>query len=393
MFKRYFRLTGIILLVILLISFISSPVLAFDVREGETVTVGSGEVVNDDLYIAGGDIVIDGTVNGDIFAVGRSITVNGIVNGGVSFAGQTCTVNGEITNGLRFGGQSIVVNGRIGRDLVVGGSQLSISSTGQIDGGLIFGAGTVQANGSVGGSILGGGGQVTLANKVGGDITLSVDSLTIISSADIKGDVKYTSTNEASIQPGASISGDISHLIPERLDKAEKAKAKGIMAGTIGTVVWKILSYVMIFIIGIILILIARKRLTLMQMAIQKSPWQTLGWGALILIATPIAAIIVMITVIGLPLGIISLLLWGIVLYLSQIPVALLLGRLIIRHNRELDSTGIMIGALALGLLVLFVLRLIPVIGWIVALLVIVFGIGTLITSIGTMRFEPAERA
>ena len=392
MFNRYFRLTGIILLVILLISFVSSPVLAFDVREGETVTVGSGEVVNDDLYIAGGDIVIDGTVNGDIFAVGRSITINGIVNGGVSFAGQTSTVNGEITNGLRFGGQSIVVNGRIGRDLVVGGSQLSVSSTGQIDGGLIFGAGSVQADGPVGDSILGGGGQVTLANNVGGDIILSVDRLTITSSADIQGDVKYTSPNEANIQSGAIISGDISHLIPERPDKAEAAAAKGIMAGILGSIVWKILSYVMIFIIGIILILIAQKRITLMQMAIQKSPWQTLGWGALILIATPIAAVIVMITVIGLPLGIISLLLWGILIYISQIPVALLLGRLIIRQNRELDSTGIMIGALALGLLILFILRLIPIIGWIVALLVIVFGLGTLITSIGTIRFESAER-
>ena len=152
------------------------------------------------------------------------------------------------------------------------------------------------------------------------------------------------------------------------------------------------LTYVMIFIIGLIIILIAKKRITLMQSAIQKRPWQTLGWGALILIATPIAAIIVMITVIGLPLGIISLILWGVALYLSQIPVALLLGRLIIRQNRELDSKGIMIGALALGLFVLFVLRLIPIVGWIIGLLVIAFGLGTLITSIGTVRFESVER-
>jgi len=389
MFNKYFRFTGIILLVILLMGFISSPVLAFDVREGETVTIASGEVVNDDLYFAGGDIVIDGTVNGDVFAVGRSITINGRVNGGVSFGGQTATINGEITNGLRFGGQSIIVNGRIGRDLVVGGAQLSVSSTGQIDGDLVFGAGTVQVNGSIGDSILGAGGEVTLANNVGGDITLNADRLTITSNADIQGDIKYTSPNEASIQSGARISGGISHLIPERPEKADTAK--GIMAGIVGAAVWKLLSYVMIFIIGLILILIAKKRITHMQLAIQKSPWQTLGWGVLILIATPIAAIIVMITVIGLPLGIISLFLWGIALYLSQIPVALLLGRLIIRQNRELDSTGIMIGALAIGLLVLLVLQLIPIIGWIVGLLVIVFGLGTLITSIVTTRFEAVE--
>ncbi|MFC1992687.1 hypothetical protein ACFLV3_02605 [Chloroflexota bacterium] len=371
----------------LLILICSSPVMALDLREGETVTIASGEVVNDDLYITSGDIIINGTVNGDVFAVGRSITINGRVDGGISFGGQTAVINGEITNSLRFGGQSIIVNGIIGRDLVVGSSQLSVSSAGQIDGDLVFGAGTAQINGFIGDSILGGAGEVTLANNIGGDVTLGVDRLTITSGADIQGALKYTSQNEASIQSGAKISGDISHLIPERSEK--EWGAKGILAGITGAVIWKTLSYVMIFIIGIILILIAKKRMILMHTAIQKSPWQTLGWGALILIATPIAAVIVMITVIGLPLGIISLVLWGIALYLSQILVALLLGRLIIRQNRELNSTGFMIGALALGLLVLFALRLIPIIGWIVSLLVMVFGLGTLITSVRTVRFEP----
>ncbi|MFC1906435.1 polymer-forming cytoskeletal protein [Chloroflexota bacterium] len=389
MFNIFYRFTGIILLVSLLMLFISSPVLAFEVREGNTVTIASGEVVNDDLYFAGGDIVIDGIVNGDIFAVGRSITINGKVNGGVSFGGQTATINGEITNGLRFGGQTIIVNGIIGRDLVVGCSQLSVLSTGRIDGDLVFGAETAQVNGTIEDSILGGAGKVTLTNNVGGDIALTVDRLAITSSAIIQGNLKYTSPNEASIQSGAIISGDISHLIPDKPEKAEMAK--GIMAGIVGAIVWKFVSYVMIFVIGIIIILIVKKRMALMQTSIQKSPWQTLGWGALILIATPIAAIIVMITVVGLPLGIISLLLWGIALYLCQIPVALLLGRLIIRQNRELDSTGIMIGALALGLLILCILRLIPIIGWIVGLLVVVFGLGALITSSVIMRLESAE--
>jgi len=40
-----------------------------------------------------------------------------------------------------------------------------------------------------------------------------------------------------------------------------------------------------------------------------------------------------------------------------------------------------MIAALALGLFILFVLRLIPFVGWIVTLLTIVFGLGTLITA------------
>lgn len=390
MVKLFFRSMGIILLVSLIMLIFSSPVMAFDLRQGQTVTIASGEVVDDDLYIAGGDIVINGVVNGDVFAVGSSITINGKVDGGITFVGQNAVVNGEITKGLRFGGQSIIVSGRIGRDLIIGSAQLSVSNTGRIDGSLVFGTGTAKVDGIIGNSILGAGGELTLSNYVGGDVVLSVDKLTITTNADIQGNMKYTSPEEAEIQSGARISGAISHLIPEQPDEKEVAK-KGILAGIAGAIVWKILSYVMILIIGIILILIAKKKVALMQKAIQKSPWQTLGWGALILIATPIAAIIVMITVIGLPLGIISLVLWGIALYLSQIPVALLLGRLIIWQNRELDSTGMMIGGLALGLLVIFILQLIPVVGWIIGLLVIVFGLGTFITSVRTVRFESVK--
>jgi hypothetical protein len=388
MYNKYFRSIGIMLMVSLLMLFVVSPVMAADLRNGQTLTVASDEVINDDLYIAGGDIIINGTVNGDIFAVGNSITINGVVNGGVSFGGQTATVNGKIANGLRFGGQSIVVNGEIGRDLVVGSAQLSLSNTGLIERSLVFASGTAQIDGSIGESITGAGSDVVLANEVGGDVTLKADKLTITSNAVIRGDIEYTSPSEANIQSGASISGSIAHLIPA---KAEPDVAKGLVAGIVGAAVWKVLSYAMILIIGIILILIARKRLNLMQAAIQKNPWQSLGWGAVVLIGTPIAAIIVMITVIGLPLGLISLVLWGIALYLIQIPVSLLIGRLIIRQNRELESPGVMIGALALGQLIICILRLIPVIGSIIGLLVIVFGLGTLITSSVTTRFEAAE--
>jgi len=90
-----------------------------------------------------------------------------------------------------------------------------------------------------------------------------------------------------------------------------------------------------------------------------------------------------MITVIGIPVGLIALLLYGIAVYLSQIPVALLIGRLILGWNRAM-SQGSMIGALALGLFILLLLMLIPFVGWLVGLLTVAFGLGSLATSRGS---------
>jgi hypothetical protein len=123
--------------------------------------------------------------------------------------------------------------------------------------------------------------------------------------------------------------------------------------------------------------------------AIKTNPLSSLGWGALILFVTPIAAIIVCCTVIGLPVGIIALVLYGIAIYLSQIPVALCIGRLIFGRFREVESSGIMIGTLATGLAILTLLRLIPVIGFLVGLATAIFGLGSLVSSRITLRAEP----
>ena len=113
----------------------------------------------------------------------------------------------------------------------------------------------------------------------------------------------------------------------------------------------------------------------------------------MILIATPIAAIIVMFTIIGIPLSLLALVIYVIAICLSQIPVGLLIGRLIIKQKGQLESRGAMIGGLALGLFILLLLGLIPVIGWIVMLLTIIFGLGSIVAASVKTEFKPAEQS
>jgi hypothetical protein len=211
---------------------------------------------------------------------------------------------------------------------------------------------------------------------VGGNVELEVDKLTITSTANIEGDLVYTSENEASIQSGARLGGSTTHNVPE------KPAAPSPFAGIQG----KLLGFLMILVIGIIVILLATGRISAMADSIRTKPWPSLGWGALALFVIPIASLIVIITIIGLPVGLIALVLYGIAVYLSQIPVGFLIGRLIIRRNGEIESRGLMIGALALGLAILLVLGLIPYVGGLVMVLTIMFGLGSQIVSVARSR-------
>jgi cytoskeletal protein CcmA (bactofilin family) len=386
MLKRIGRIAIALSFVVSLFVVTTSPVLAMDLRQGDIVTVSGGEEVDDDLYVFGSTVTIDGTVNGDVFGFARELIINGTVNGSVTFGAQIITVNGEVDHSARLAGQTVLVNGIVNSDLIALGSNVNIASTSKIGNDLILGTASARVDGEVVGDIKGGGADITITNGVGGDVDIEADNLKIASSAHINGNLSYTSKNEAQIESGARVGGETKWRVPELKEPSRKV---GLFAGIAGVIWGKFLAFCMILVVGIILLLVVPKRIVSMEAAIRTNPWQSLGWGALILFATPVAVIIVMVTVIGLPVGLITGVLYGIAIYLSKIPVALLIGSLIIARGREIESKGVLIGALALGLAILSIVQVIPVVGFLVGLATVIFGLGSLVTSVRKFRAEP----
>ncbi len=375
MTRNMFRGLVVALVSVLLAFGTSAPVLAADLRSGDTITVASGEVVDDDLYIAGSTITIDGTVNGDLWACGNTITVNGEVKGSIVAIGQTVSINGNVGHAARLAGEKVNISGNVSGDLIVFASEATISSQAKIDGDFLFGSGNVRMDGPIGRNVKGGGSDVTISNVVGGNAELSVENLTLTSTANIQGNLTYTSKNEADIQAGARVGGKTIQNMPE-------VKKPAPFSGIGG----KILGFLMAFVTGLIIILVVPRRSASAADSIRNKPWASLGWGAVILFATPIAAILVCFTVIGIPVGLISLALYAVAVYISQVFVSLFLGRWIIGRFRETDSKAIMVGALASGLAIITILKLIPYLGFWIGLAVALFGLGAVLVSETTSR-------
>jgi hypothetical protein len=115
-------------------------------------------------------------------------------------------------------------------------------------------------------------------------------------------------------------------------------------------------------------------------MYITEQPLKTLGLGALALIVTPILAIILMITLIGLPLGIILGLIYGVTLYLAKIIAAVFIGYwLAQKFSWPVIHKGVWL--VLLGLAIIALLTKIPLIGFLLWLLVIFTGLGSVILS------------
>jgi len=376
MLKHAFQALAVLLFVSVMVFFPATAAWAADLRQGDTEVIASGDVVNDDLYVGSSLLVINGTVNGDVYWAGQTLKINGKVNGSVTAVGMDINIDGDVSGSVRAAGSTINIRGNIGTDLMVAGMTVDMTHTATIGRDLVFAASKINIDSTIKNSIRGKGTDLTLNGIVGSDVKVSVNKLTIGSTADIKGNIIYTGKNEIVIQSGALIGGAKTHNLPEA------AKTAWPPLGVWGTII----LFMMALLTGIVLIVIFPKRAKSVVAAIKYKPLPTLGWGALVFIATPIAVVITCITVIGIPVGLISLFLYGMAIYISQVVIGLFIGYWIVGRSGKFDSRGILIAAFALGLIVLSLLNLIPYIGPILFLATAIFGLGAMFVSEKTRR-------
>jgi hypothetical protein len=118
--------------------------------------------------------------------------------------------------------------------------------------------------------------------------------------------------------------------------------------------------------------------------------WPTVGWGALIGIVGPILAVLVLVTIVGIPFGLGMLSALNVLAPLGYVASSLILGRLMVKGT----STGGRIGAFFAGFGILRAAALIPAIGAIVWVLVCIYGLGALTQAAWRAgRGSPAEPA
>lgn len=207
-------MTSSLLSVILLLSLVGSAVAA-EYRASDRVDVGSDETIDDDLYVAAGQTVIDGRVNGDLTVASGTVEVRGTVAGSLNSTGGNVTVSGTVEGAVRSLGGNVTVSGTVGRDLVVAGGNVDITSDASIGGDVAGATGSLRVDGSVDGDVLAAAGELTIDGSVGGGVDANLGRLRLGSGAVIGGDVLYASEREAEIADGAQVGGDVQRRDPE----------------------------------------------------------------------------------------------------------------------------------------------------------------------------------
>ena len=226
-----------------------------------------------------------------------------------------------------------------------------------------------ELNGKIAGDLLALVGELTISGSMGHDVTIRGGQLSIGPHAEIVGQTKYT--------------GEIiSRKFPQARSSASPVQVTFEKRGpnySHGSYYWhQILFWGAGFLLGLVIMFVTPGFFFDVSQACKRIG-PAIGFGALFLFATPIAALIVCATIVGLSVGIPALLLYAIAVYATKIFVGAWLGEKLLGAS---VGFGPAVGRLALGLAILRALRMLPYVGLLVGLLTVMMGLGAIVLSL-----------
>lgn len=372
--KKYVlaSLSSILLLLLLL-----SPVYAQTAyRQGDTVYLAKNETITGDYFAAGGTITISGTVNGDVYVAGGNVIIDGIVTGDLLAAGGTIIVQGNIAKDIRIAGGNVTITAPVGGNISVVGGNITITQAATVTGSVAAAGGNLHITAPVGKDVSVAGGNVTLDTTVSGNVASAADQLTLGPTAKIAGNLTYLSTKQARLEPGAEVAGKTVHNVPPKQPTPKPKPEEFLGIATSITLVLKIIGFISTFILGSLLIWFMPNYSLKTSNLIAEKPWTCLGIGFLTLVLTPIATVLLLISVIGIPIALLLMAALFILFMIAKIFVAMLIGQKIFVL---LNQKAPLLLALLIGLITLEIISIIPVVGFITSFIVTLLGLGAYI--------------
>jgi len=435
--KRKTRVLNLLTLFVLALFIFVPAASAFDGRGGENVVIGKDEVINDDLFVAGETVTVDGTVNGDLIAAGRTVIINGKVTGNVVAAGAGVTVNGEVGYDLFAGGAVVAIGpkARIKYNAYTAGASVESRAGSQIGGSLLIGAGQGLVSGQIARDLLAGTGRLRLEGTVGRDARIAVAAadggyspgsmyygpdmpampnvppgLTFGEEARVVGSLEYISPE--AVADANRVSTQVTHTLPPQDEQLSRELARRQSASSY--VFNAARRLIALLLIGLLIAWLAPRWITVPAEKLLGRPLPSLGIGLVGLVAAPLGwlvalGVVIVVAVIfgllslgaltwltllaGLPaLGLALFAILFVVSYLCQAIVAYLGGRWIVGRIRP-EWNSRLYAPLLIGLFVLGLLIAVPVAGGLLQFLVVLAGLGAILLVLFERRPTPPTPA
>ena len=364
-------LTGLIIVTTLCLA--GSVALANATKTPKAIVIEKDKVLEGPQFLAGDTVTILGTINGDAYIAGGLVTMDGTVNGDVLIAGGQIAINGTVSENARIVGGNISLNGAVGKSASIAGGNFQLHSASTIGNSLVVAGGTTSVLGTIKGKTYVAAGNVEWSGTADRDVLLNAGQLVVNNGSRINGNLQYRvqSQESSAIRDGAVITGAITELEWSVMPGAPLRRTGG------NTLVMTLVLFIGALVVGSLLIRFAPEMLGKTSALLQAKPWHVGLTGIVALVVTPIVTVLLVATLIGLPLGLLTLAAYIVALYGAQFVVGYWLGTFTTKALMKKESNPY--AHLIVGLAILAIASIIPVLKTVVLLITFIVGIGAFV--------------
>lgn len=327
---------------------------------------------------ASDDVEIEETYNASVIGAGETVEVNGKINGAALIAGNKVTFDGNADYSF-LAGNTITSKGTVNNDAFIAGNIVTIEKEADYKRDTILAASDIELNGNFERNITSYSSKITLKDvTIKGDIKIYAQNITIDKTAKIEGTLYYPEDAIYKASKDAQI-GKITKT------KAIQNKDDENYFSTISSKILSFMCYALAFAIISLLFPAAFNKITKKYEKTEASEIiEVFTKGLVALIIIPVTAVLLCCTVLGIPLAIILILLYGIAIYLTTIFTAYLLGYKIWQKVFNKDINLLLVGLI--GLFILMLLNLVPGVRTLVSIITVLIGLGLIIETVHTKK-------
>jgi len=328
-----------------------------------------------DVYMAGSTVEQYAPVAEDLFLAGEiaELSVNAPVGEDIMVAGGYVRVLSDVADDARLAGYDITVTGKIGDSLIAAGYNVFLRGKSEIGGDAWIAGNTIEINAPIKGDAKLTGRNIILNDRISGNATIEAVDFSVGESGYIEGDLTliaprmisrdfFGGQNPIFIRTNFPDSNE--SYVGKSIRKLTSPKSLFLLSITL------LLGGIILFPFQRLWVLFARKGC--------KSPFVGMGIGFLTLISFPIAFVLLILSVIGIPLGFIllfSFLALSIFVFLIK---GLIIGALLLPIDEKTPFLN-MYASFVLGTLIIYLLKLLPLnLGCVLSFLIFLAALGTL---------------
>lgn len=344
---------------------------------GKSVTIPKTELEADNLYLAGGQVTFSTTAQKDIVAAGGTVIVGGQVYGDALLAGGNVMVLNDVRGDIRAAGGQVHISGLVGGDVLAAGGSVTIEPGAVVAGDVMVAGGAVDIEGTVNGQVSAYGGNVTVNSTIAGPVSIKAGKSVMFGEKAVLGNgVSYAAPAEAIVVPGAKIGDNVTFL--KQGANMDGRSLRGIFFAILGFLF--VAKFIAILVAALVMVLVFGSFSQTLSERTLAHFWKKTLVGFVTLIVTPVAIVLLGITLIGIYLAMFLGLVYLMALVLASVYMCVLAGGILskwIRKDIRADWKWTILGTVAV-----FLLTFVPIVGWMIDFFLMLAALGAVTLSI-----------